>query len=123
LTTLTSACVSLSENVQRLLRDQTPESPLEQAFREQLKPWLQGRRADPIRPLHWPLEFPEVMAKGGFHAIVSNPPFIGGKRLAARWAPTTANTSSNESPGAIPAMPTFAPTSCSAIYPSPDVVE
>ena len=51
--------VGLSENVQRLLRDQSSESPLEQAFREQLRPWLQGPRTEPIRPFHWPLEFPE----------------------------------------------------------------
>lgn len=73
--------VGLSDNVQRLLREPEPESKLEQAFREQLNPWLQGPRAEPIRPLHWPIEFPEVMTKG-FHAIVSNPPFIGGKKVS-----------------------------------------
>ncbi|XVQ86424.1 Eco57I restriction-modification methylase domain-containing protein [Microbispora siamensis] len=40
-----------------------------------------GRRPEPIRPLHWPLEFPEVMRGGGFSAVVGNPPFIGGQRL------------------------------------------
>lgn len=35
------------------------------------------------RPLHWPLEFPEVFAheRGGFDGIVGNPPFLGGKRI------------------------------------------
>ncbi|MBZ3929105.1 Eco57I restriction-modification methylase domain-containing protein [Xanthomonas citri] len=35
------------------------------------------------RPFHWPLEFPEVFARerGGFDAIVGNPPFLGGKRI------------------------------------------
>ena len=28
---------------------------------------------------HWPLEFPEVFAQGGFDAFVGNPPFIGNK--------------------------------------------
>jgi methylase of polypeptide subunit release factors len=32
-------------------------------------------------PLHWPLEFPEVFDKGGFDAIVGNPPFLGGSRI------------------------------------------
>jgi hypothetical protein len=33
-------------------------------------------------PLHWPLQFPEVfMQQGGFHAIVGNPPFMGGKKI------------------------------------------
>ncbi|MEV0300775.1 Eco57I restriction-modification methylase domain-containing protein [Streptomyces prasinus] len=34
------------------------------------------------RPVHWPLVFPEVYSlKGGFDAIVGNPPFLGGKKL------------------------------------------
>lgn len=35
------------------------------------------------RPFHWPLEFPEVLARerGGFDGIVGNPPFLGGKRI------------------------------------------
>lgn len=38
------------------------------------------------RPFHWPLEFPEVFAdgRGGFNAMVGNPPFIAGKRLTTR---------------------------------------
>ncbi|MGW0646367.1 Eco57I restriction-modification methylase domain-containing protein [Streptomyces badius] len=46
--------------------------------------WLTGERAAAVRPLHWPLEFPEIMGVGGasgFDAVVGNPPFIGGKKL------------------------------------------
>ncbi|MFB7579971.1 Eco57I restriction-modification methylase domain-containing protein [Streptomyces hydrogenans] len=46
--------------------------------------WLKGPRAEAVRPLHWPLEFPEVMGvgtAGGFDAVVGNPPFLGGKKL------------------------------------------
>ena len=32
-------------------------------------------------PLHWPLVFPEITARGGFDAIVGNPPFLGGSKL------------------------------------------
>ena len=33
-------------------------------------------------PLHWPLVFPEVfLEKGGFDAIVGNPPFLGGPKV------------------------------------------
>jgi hypothetical protein len=32
-------------------------------------------------PFHWALEFPEVFARGGFDAIVGNPPFQGGKKI------------------------------------------
>lgn len=34
-----------------------------------------------LRPFHWPLEFPEVFEEGGFHAVVGNPPFMGGQKL------------------------------------------
>ncbi|MFE2682835.1 Eco57I restriction-modification methylase domain-containing protein [Streptomyces mirabilis] len=34
------------------------------------------------RPVHWPLVFPEVFTqRGGFDAIVGNPPFLGGKKI------------------------------------------
>jgi hypothetical protein len=39
----------------------------------------------PLRkPFHWPLEFPEVFASDhiGFNAIVSNPPYSGGKKIS-----------------------------------------
>ncbi len=35
-----------------------------------------------LSPFHWPLEFPEVIVKrGGFDAIVGNPPFMGGQKI------------------------------------------
>jgi hypothetical protein len=74
---------ALSEDVQALLHTDQ-RSPMEQAFRERLEPWLKGRRPEPIRPFHWPLEFPEVMDIGGFSAVVSNPPFMGGQTLTKR---------------------------------------
>ncbi|WP_205169010.1 Eco57I restriction-modification methylase domain-containing protein [Burkholderia sp. LMG 13014] len=33
-------------------------------------------------PLHWSLEFPEVIERGGFDAFVGNPPFVGGKKIS-----------------------------------------
>lgn len=33
-------------------------------------------------PIHWPLDFPEVLQEGGFDAIVGNPPFLGGKKIS-----------------------------------------
>lgn len=32
-------------------------------------------------PLHWALAVPDVMERGGFDAIIGNPPFLGGKKL------------------------------------------
>jgi hypothetical protein len=34
------------------------------------------------RTLHWSIEFPEIFSKGGFDAIVGNPPFLGGTRIS-----------------------------------------
>ena len=33
-------------------------------------------------PFHWALEFPEVLVRRGFDAIVGNPPFQGGKKIS-----------------------------------------
>jgi hypothetical protein len=33
---------------------------------------------------HWPLEFPEVVERGGFDVVLGNPPFLGGKRISTR---------------------------------------
>ena len=33
------------------------------------------------RPLHWVLAVPDVMERGGFDAIIGNPPFLGGQKL------------------------------------------
>ena len=32
--------------------------------------------------LHWPLAMPEVMERGGFDAVIGNPPFVGGKGIS-----------------------------------------
>ncbi|MFG2137818.1 Eco57I restriction-modification methylase domain-containing protein [Streptomyces sp. NPDC048650] len=38
------------------------------------------------RPVHWPLVFPEVFSlRGGFDAIVGNPPFLGGPKVSAAF--------------------------------------
>ncbi|MDH6228158.1 DNA methyltransferase [Streptomyces sp. MJP52] len=47
--------------------------------------WLAAELPDGVperRPVHWPLVFPEVFTgRGGFDAIVGNPPFLGGKKI------------------------------------------
>ncbi|MFI0978903.1 Eco57I restriction-modification methylase domain-containing protein [Streptomyces sp. NPDC021093] len=32
-------------------------------------------------PIHWPYRFPEVFQRGGFDAVVNNPPYLGGGKL------------------------------------------
>ncbi|MGW2157552.1 Eco57I restriction-modification methylase domain-containing protein [Nonomuraea sp. NPDC001699] len=50
---------------------------------------IDGPRTAPLRPLHWPLEFPEIIAdpiRGNhrFDAVVGNPPFISGTDISSR---------------------------------------
>ncbi|MDX2817727.1 hypothetical protein PV410_35235 [Streptomyces sp. PA03-5A] len=53
--------------------------------RQTAKDWLAAELPDDgleRTPLHWPLAFPEVFTeRGGFDAIVGNPPFLGGQKL------------------------------------------
>ena len=48
--------------------------------------WLEDWRhaEQPLAPFHWEVEFPEVFGRerGGFDAIVGNPPFLGGPQLS-----------------------------------------
>jgi hypothetical protein len=65
-------------------------------FRREVQKALSGQVT-----FHWPLEFPEVVVeRGGFDAVMGNPPFLGGSRirgslglsylnfLNAHWGPT-----------------------------------
>lgn len=38
----------------------------------------------PRKPMHWLLEFPQVMMHGGFDVIVGNPPFLGGQHISGQ---------------------------------------
>ena len=37
------------------------------------------------RFFHWFLEFPEVMAAGGFDCVLGNPPFLGGQKISGEF--------------------------------------
>ncbi|GHG93968.1 Eco57I restriction-modification methylase domain-containing protein [Streptomyces rubradiris] len=74
----------------RVAREVVPESVAENSAtvreaRAQARAWLDselpngGMRRISV---HWPLEFAEVFTeRGGFDALVGNPPFLGGKKL------------------------------------------
>jgi hypothetical protein len=64
---------------------------------QQVWAWQQGGDALPLQglidemhaerhviPFHWEIEFPEVFdhERGGFDAVVGNPPFLGGRRIS-----------------------------------------
>lgn len=42
----------------------------------------------PFVPFHWELTFAEVFLRGGFDAIVSNPPFMGGQKISGAMGAT-----------------------------------
>lgn len=46
-------------------------------LRQNLWKELQGESVSNFHPFHYALRFPEVFEKGGFDAVVGNPPFIG----------------------------------------------
>ncbi|MFB6577097.1 Eco57I restriction-modification methylase domain-containing protein [Streptomyces sp. NPDC056402] len=81
---------SIADLVEKaLLGDKAAEA----AARAIVDGWLLGPsggpRTVPLRPLHWPLEFPEIMAdpvRGAhrFDAVMGNPPFSGGNQLSGR---------------------------------------
>jgi len=56
-----------------------------------LRPNKEGRALregpNPVEPFHWEIEFPEVFqgTEGGFHCIIGNPPFLGGKRISTNY--------------------------------------
>jgi hypothetical protein len=54
---------------------------------EQLLNAGRPENAPPRTPLHWPLAFPEVFSRsrGGFDAMVGNPPFVGGKKISTSF--------------------------------------
>ncbi|MGH3800544.1 MAG: Eco57I restriction-modification methylase domain-containing protein, partial [Pseudonocardiaceae bacterium] len=39
------------------------------------------------KPLHWILAVPDVMERGGFDAVIGNPPFLGGKKVSGATGP------------------------------------
>lgn len=56
-------------------------SPLDQLIADGLTPTVPTDYAR-WQPLHWVIEVPDVMERGGFDAIVGNPPFLGGKKIS-----------------------------------------
>ncbi|WP_158840686.1 Eco57I restriction-modification methylase domain-containing protein [Saccharothrix deserti] len=72
---------AVSEEAIGLLAEEEENGPVERKVRRVVAEWLTGGRSRPLRPFHWALEFPEVLRRGGFDAIVGNPPFVGGQRL------------------------------------------
>ncbi|MFF4312938.1 Eco57I restriction-modification methylase domain-containing protein [Streptomyces sp. NPDC001507] len=74
--------------VQRIMEDGVgDDSEVVRQARARAEEWLGAELPEGAlerRPVHWPLVFPEVFTRrGGFDAIVGNPPFLGGKKITS----------------------------------------
>ena len=78
---LNEAYEDLMVAVERCLRVEKPDGAMLNAIIERgLSPTV-ATDYQRWTCLHWPLVFPDVMNRGGFDAIVGNPPFLGGQKL------------------------------------------
>ena len=84
---LDEALVSVESYVPTTLDSEAPTESralARQALNDASQRWLQSGRVDMTvdrRCFHWALELPEVWRRGGFDAIVGNPPFQGGQKI------------------------------------------
>ncbi len=86
---LEAVAAQVSDALQASLSREEGESRLEALRRHASETLNAGLRKGhpPRRPFHWALEFPEIFATEGemargFESIVSNPPFLGGKKIS-----------------------------------------
>lgn len=79
---LREAYTSLHYALERAAEDngQPDRGMLEEILESGLTPQVDTDYAR-WRPLHWILAVPDVMERGGFDAIIGNPPFLGGQKL------------------------------------------
>jgi hypothetical protein len=66
------------------------KEPARERLRDRAQIWMNQGRVDVSVDrcaFHWPLELPEVFVQHGFDAVVSNPPFQGGKRISGAAGP------------------------------------
>jgi hypothetical protein len=74
--------------VQRIMEDGVEDdSEVVREARARAEEWLAAELPEGAlerRPVHWPLVFPEVFTRrGGFDAIIGNPPFLGGSKVTS----------------------------------------
>jgi hypothetical protein len=61
---------------------ESPDGEEALKYRRNLTDWLAEQ--DDLNAFHWEIEFPSVFERGGFEAVVTNPPFSGDKNLRKR---------------------------------------
>jgi hypothetical protein len=80
---LQAGSVAANTQIEKYLKGGEAEREDVRAMRDR---WLATDNPDtgtPRQPLHWPLVFPEVFERGGFDAIIGNPPFLHGTKVTA----------------------------------------
>ncbi|MEJ7804092.1 MAG: type IIL restriction-modification enzyme MmeI, partial [Candidatus Limnocylindria bacterium] len=85
---LDDVLAAIAEQVPLLLDADTPghvRTVAREALAVASQRWLQAGRVDvgvDRYCFHWALELPEVWRRGGFDAVIGNPPFQGGKKIS-----------------------------------------
>lgn len=70
------ACLITDAGYRHYLAGQTPQGQATASA------WHIAERK---RAFHWFLEFPDIIARGGFDCILGNPPYLGGKKLSTTY--------------------------------------
>ncbi len=83
---------SLANRIETGFNENAAEDARERSLaevRDQAQFWLDTDDTGPAGVggcLHWPLAFPEVFSfRGGFDAVIGNPPYLGGTRISGRF--------------------------------------
>jgi hypothetical protein len=82
----TDARESEADQVQRLLKQDADVALKSPISNQPFALAAHGReKLRQRRPFHWPVEFPEVFSRGGFDALVGNPPYLGAPKLTGTF--------------------------------------
>ena len=60
---------------------ESAKNVLNKFFLKQQRTLLKFNENEIDTPFHWPVEFPEIISKGGFSIIISNPPYIRHEKI------------------------------------------
>lgn len=79
---LDDAYTELEFALDRAYSESQNRTKLEEILEEGLKPEVE---TDYIKwkPLHWIIEVPQIMQRGGFDAVIGNPPFLVSKKISS----------------------------------------
>ncbi len=74
---------AVRENAKRAQnkRDLDQQLASESGARAPYEDWIASNK-----PLHWPVEFPEIIRRGGFDCVIGNPPYVAAASVGKQYA-------------------------------------